>query len=89
MAVEPYFSEFIEKLKPDLERLRVSNDFGVKIYSRLVKQYPQLSSDSLYRGIKPGHFQQKKAKPGKKAQGKKKEKKAYPDEPMYSEQPQP
>jgi hypothetical protein len=44
VAVEPYFSEFIEKLKPDLERLRLSNDFGVKIYNRLVKQYPQLAS---------------------------------------------
>ena len=40
VAIEPYFSEFIEKLKPDLERLRASNEFGVKIYNRLVKQYP-------------------------------------------------
>ena len=40
VASEPYFSEFIEKLKPDLERLRASNEFGVKIYNRLVKQYP-------------------------------------------------
>lgn len=45
MAVEPCFSEFIEKLKPDIERLRLSNDFGVKIYNRLVKQYPQLASE--------------------------------------------
>lgn len=45
MAVEPYFTEFIDKLKPDLERLRLSNDFGVKIYNRLVKQYPQLAMD--------------------------------------------
>lgn len=37
VAVEPVFSEFIEKLKPDVERLRQSNDFGVKIYNRLVK----------------------------------------------------
>jgi len=45
VAVEPYFSQFIEKLKPDLERLRHSNDFGIKIYNRLIKQYPQLGSD--------------------------------------------
>jgi len=37
VALEPYFSEFIEKLKPDLERLRHSNDFGIKIYNRLIK----------------------------------------------------
>ncbi len=49
VAVEPFFSQFIEKLKPDLERLRQSNDFGVKIYNRLVKQYPQLASDNPYR----------------------------------------
>ena len=46
VAVEPYFSEFIEKLKPDIEKLRYSNDFGAKICNRLIKQYPQLSSDS-------------------------------------------
>ena len=46
VAVEPFFSEFIDRLKPDIERLRMSNDFGLKIYNRLVKQYPQLSSDS-------------------------------------------
>ena len=37
VAVEPVFSEFIERLKPDIERLRMSNDFGLKIYNRLVK----------------------------------------------------
>ena len=36
VAIEPYFSQFIEKLKPDIERLRLSNDFGVKIYNRLI-----------------------------------------------------
>lgn len=45
VAIEPYFSEFIEKLKGDIERLRYASDFGNKIYNRLVKQYPQLSSD--------------------------------------------
>jgi len=40
VALEPYFSQFIEKLKPDLDRLRYSNDFGLKIYNRLIKQYP-------------------------------------------------
>lgn len=40
VAVEPFFSEFIDRLKPDIERLRMSNDFGLKIYNRLVKQYP-------------------------------------------------
>lgn len=45
VAVEPHFSEFIEKLKPDMERLRTSTDFGVKIYNRLVKQYPQLAME--------------------------------------------
>lgn len=51
VAVEPVFSEFIEKLKPDVERLRQSNDFGVKIYNRLIKQYPSLSSDQ-YKSYK-------------------------------------
>ena len=40
VAIEPYFSQFIEKLKPDLERLKHSNEFGIKIYNRLIKQYP-------------------------------------------------
>jgi len=44
VAVEPYFSEFIEKLKPDVERLRFSNEFGLKIYHRLIKQYPPLNT---------------------------------------------
>jgi hypothetical protein len=42
VAREPYFSAFLEKLKPDLEYLRHSNDFGQKIFHRLVRQYPQL-----------------------------------------------
>lgn len=45
VAVEPFFSEFIEKLRPDVQLLKQSNEFGVKIYNRLVKQYPQLESD--------------------------------------------
>jgi hypothetical protein len=40
VAVEPYFSLFIDKLKIDIEKLKHSNDFGLKIYNRLVKQYP-------------------------------------------------
>ncbi len=52
VAQEPFFSEFIEKLRPDIERLRYSNDFGVKIYSRLVKQYPELAIDSTGKPYK-------------------------------------
>ena len=37
VAQEPNFSNFIEKLKPDMEKLKHSNEFGVKIYNRLVK----------------------------------------------------
>jgi hypothetical protein len=37
VAVEPYFSEFIEKLKIDMEKLKHSTDFGLKIYNRLLK----------------------------------------------------
>ena len=33
VALEPHFSNFIEKLKPDMERLRHSNEFGIKIYN--------------------------------------------------------
>jgi hypothetical protein len=54
VAVEPYFSQFIEKLKFDMERLRHSNDFGIKIYNRLIKQYPQLD---IYKGYKGGYGQ--------------------------------
>jgi hypothetical protein len=50
VALEPHFSNFIEKLKPDLDRLRHSNEFGIKIYNRLVKQYPQLSCDHVLKG---------------------------------------
>ena len=62
MALEPYFSQFIEKLRPDIERLRHSNEFGVKIYNRLVKQYPQLSSsaDGGSGGVKGKVYSAKK-----------------------------
>ena len=59
VAVEPYFSLFIEKLKVDVERLRHSNEFGIKIYNRLIKQYPQLCPDSM-RGGKAGYSSGKK-----------------------------
>jgi hypothetical protein len=51
VAEAPYYDEFIQKLRPDLERLRYSNDFGMKIYTRLVKQYPELGveSDKKYK----------------------------------------
>jgi hypothetical protein len=65
VALEPHFSNFIEKLKPDLDRLRHSNEFGIKIYNRLVKQYPQLSCDHLVKGKS-----QYSAKKGKEASGK-------------------
>ena len=45
VAVEPYFTQFIDKLRIDLEKLKYSNDFGIKIYNRLVKQYPQLNCE--------------------------------------------
>ena len=61
--MEPYFSEFIEKLKPDIERLRLSNEFGVKIYNRLVKQYPLLASDAARASkANSGHYSAKKGK---------------------------
>jgi hypothetical protein len=53
VAVEPYFSEFIEKLKIDMEKLKHSTDFGLKIYNRLIKQYPQLCPDQ-YKTYKSG-----------------------------------
>ena len=65
VALEPHFSNFIEKLKPDLDRLRHSNEFGIKIYNRLVKQYPQLSCDHLVKGKS-----QYSAKKGKDVSGK-------------------
>jgi len=64
VAVEPFFSEFIEKLKPDIERLRMSNDFGLKIYNRLIKQYPQLCSDQ-YKAYK-SNFSSSASKKGLK-----------------------
>lgn len=42
-----------------MDKLRNSNDFGVKIYNRLIKQYPQLG-----RGLK--EKQKKKKGSGKK-----------------------
>jgi hypothetical protein len=50
---------FIEKLRPDVDRLRHSNEFGVKIYNRLIKQYPQLCPDS-HKGGKAGYGSGKK-----------------------------
>lgn len=47
VAVEPEFSKFINVLKSDVEQLGQSSDFGVKIYQRLVRKYPQLSSDKV------------------------------------------
>jgi len=46
VAVEPHFSLFIAKLKPEVDLLLKSNDFGNKIYHRLIKQYPQLINNS-------------------------------------------
>ena len=37
VAEEPYYTMFIEKLRPDIDRLRYSNEFGKKIYNRLIK----------------------------------------------------
>lgn len=64
VAEEPYFSLFIEKLKPDIERLKYSNDFGLKIYNRLVKQYPELSSDP-YKPFKTSNTFSGSKKPAK------------------------
>jgi hypothetical protein len=46
---------FIEKLRPDIDRLRHSNDFGLKIYNRLIKQYPQLTPDLNNKNNKGGY----------------------------------
>ena len=79
VAAEPSFTLFIEKLRPDVERLRNSNEFGVKIYNRLVKQYPLLGGE-----IRGGKFSaKKKEKSAKKPKsGKKKEKKPKMPQPM-------
>ena len=67
VAQEPNFTLFIEKLRPDMERLKYSNEFGVKIYNRLVKQYPQLatSDKSAKSGGGGGGFLNSSKKAGK------------------------
>jgi hypothetical protein len=73
VAVEPHFSNFIEKLKPDMERLRLSNEFGIKIYNRLVKQYPQLASDHVRyktKGNSGSHYSSNKGKDPSRGGGK-------------------
>lgn len=35
-----------------MELLRQSNEFGIKIYNRLIKQYPALSSDGTGKPYK-------------------------------------
>mmetsp|Transcript_25041 Transcript_25041/g.24503 ORF Transcript_25041/g.24503 Transcript_25041/m.24503 type:complete len:169 (+) Transcript_25041:2251-2757(+) len=73
VAKEPDFTQFIEKLKPDIDRLRFSNEFGMKIYTRLIKQYPQLAIE----GVKPlkGNYYKNKTMSGQKGKGQKKNKK--------------
>ena len=43
MAKEPYLSQLIEKIKPDMGELRNSGEFGLKIYNKLAKQYSELA----------------------------------------------
>ena len=47
VAQEPQLSFFISQLKDDVEKLGQSNEFGMKIYQRLIKKYPALESDLI------------------------------------------
>lgn len=49
VAVEPTFTLFLIKVKPDLVRLRNSNEIGLKVYNKLMKSYgPQLNELENY-----------------------------------------
>ena len=50
---EPLLSVFISELKDDVEKLGQSNEFGVKIYQRLIKKYPALESDLIVNDFQP------------------------------------
>jgi len=45
-----------------MESLRLSTDFGVKIYNRLVKQYPQLATEIGKGGAIKASYNPKKGK---------------------------
>jgi hypothetical protein len=45
-----------------MESLRLSTDFGVKIYNRLVKQYPQLTTEIGKGGPIKSSYNPKKGK---------------------------
>ena len=49
VADEQTQKQFLEKLKPDIALLQNSQGFGQKIYIRLVKQYPVLSSPNKHQ----------------------------------------
>ena len=66
MSREPQLSDFIDKLKPDVEQLKYSNEFGFKIYNRLVKQYPDLGSGQLPKGKKKPYANKVVGGPGYK-----------------------
>jgi hypothetical protein len=55
---EPQLGQLISLLKDDVEKLGQSNDFGMKIYQRLIKKYPALESSNIV-----SDFQQIKRKP--------------------------
>jgi len=46
VAIDPLFTNFINRLKPEMEDLKNSGEFGFKIHSKLTKSYPQLSNES-------------------------------------------
>ena len=50
---EPLLSVFISELKDDVEKLGQSNEFGMKIYQRLIKKYPALESDLIVNDFQP------------------------------------
>ena len=52
-----------------MEKLRYSNDFGVKIYNRLVKQYPQIASEGQKGGKSSGFSKKGKLEPSGMGRG--------------------
>ena len=66
VAKEPYLSQLITKIKPDMEELRNSGDFGVKIYNKLAKQYPDLAISGIPLPKSPKKRSKNKGKQGKK-----------------------
>jgi len=69
VAEEPYLTEMLAKIKPDMSELKVRSDFGDKIYSKLVKNYPSLAVEGETAKKSKRRANKKQFKKGKK-QGK-------------------